>query len=146
MGGFTLIGPTYIIKSIPGKLHCRCRGFKGNIPLDIENILVNQSNKCLDLNVLPEDIRNEMMTSHLGDNFNYTVTKRLTQEEKEEENKKWFSNMVDDRNRLYSEIIYTNDNQSMFDTMFETMAVDTQEATETKLQNLIKERNKVYQN
>lgn len=145
MGGFTLIGPKYIITNIPGKIRCRCTGFKGNIPLDIENILVNQSNKCLDLSVLPQDIRNEMLASHLGDSFDYKVTKRLTQEEKEAENTKWFSDMVDNRNNIYSEIIYTSNPSSMFEGMFETLNVDNQETTEVKLENLIKERNKVYQ-
>ena len=144
MGGFTLIGPTYIINSIPGQIKCRCTGFKSNIPLDVENILVNQSNKCLDLSILPEDIRNRMMSSHLGDNFNYKVTKRLTQEEQEAKDKQWFSDMIDDRNRLYSEITYTNNTSSIFKEMFETLSVDNQQTTEAKLENLIEERNKVY--
>lgn len=144
MGGFTLIGPTYIFHSLPAKMRCRCMGFKGNIPLDVENLLVNQSNKCLDLNLLPEDIRDKMMTSHLGDNFNYEVTKRLTQEEKEAANIKWFTDMVDNRNNIYSEIIYTNDQPSMFEGMFQTLDVDNQQTTEVRLENLIKERNKLY--
>lgn len=145
MGGFTLIGPTYIIKSIPGQIRCRCSGFKGNIPLELEYVLVNQSNKCLDLSILPEDIRNQMMTSHLGDNFNYKVTKKLTNEEKEAKDKQWFSDMVNDRNRLYSEITYTNNTPTMFKEMFETLSVNNEETTEAKLENLIKERSKVYQ-
>lgn len=145
MGGFTLIGPTYIISNIPGHIKCRCAGFKGHIPLDVETILINQSNKCLDLSILPEDIRNRMMSSHLGDNFNYKVTKRLTQEEKDAKEKQWLSNMVDDRNKLYSEITYTNNTSTMVKEMFDTMSVDNHETIETKLENLIKERNKVYQ-
>lgn len=145
MGGFTLIGPTYIINSIPGHIKCRCTGFEGNIPLDVENILVNQSNKCLDISILPEDIRKKMMTSHLGDNFNYKVTRILKQEEKDAKEKQWLSNMVDDRNRLYSEITYTNNTSTMFKEMFDTMSVDNHETIETKLENLINERNKVYQ-
>jgi shikimate kinase len=81
------------------------------------------------------------MSSHLGDNFNYKVTKRLTQEAKD---KQWFSDMIDDRNRLYSEITYTNNTSSIFKEMFETLSVDNQQTTEAKLENLIEERNKVY--
>jgi hypothetical protein len=143
MGGFTLIGPTYIINSIPGRLHSQT-GFKGNIPLDVEDILVNQSNKCLDLSVLPEDIREGMKNSNLGDNLNYKITKHLTQDEQKAKNKQWLSDIVDDRNKLYSQITYTNNTSSMFKEMFETLSVDNQQTTEAKLENLIEERNKVY--
>jgi hypothetical protein len=85
-----------------------------------------------------------MISSHLGDNFNYKVTKRLTQEEQEAKDKQWFSDMVDKRNSIYSEITYTNNTSPMFKEMFETLSVDNQQTTEAKLENLIEERNKVY--
>lgn len=44
MGGFTLIGPTHTFNSCPEPdgMRCRCMGFKGEIPLDVENILLKK--------------------------------------------------------------------------------------------------------
>ncbi len=145
MGGFTLIGPVYTFKSLQG-MPCRCHGYIGNIPSDIENILLNQERKVLDLNIIPEIERKVMMDHHLGNNFNYSITKHLTKEEKEAKDKQWFVDMVAKRDNIYSEITYSNNKatSSQLDSMFETMSVDNQTNFETRLEDLIEERNKNY--
>jgi hypothetical protein len=145
MGGFTLIGPLYTFKSLKG-MPCRCHGYVGKIPSDIENILVNQERKVLDLCIIPENERKVMMDHHLGNNFNYSVTKHLTKEEEEAKEKKWFDDMVAKRDNIYSEITYSNNKEpsSQLDAMFETMSVDNQTNIETRLEDLIAERSKNY--
>lgn len=142
MGGFTLIGPTHIFNSCPDSMPCRCTGFKGEIPLDVENILLKKEDKFLDFGILPQDIRDNMMKSHLGSNFQYTVTKRSTQEEKDAKEKQWLLDMVDMRNNIYSEINYSNTTSQ--NSMFETLSIDNETTIDTKLENLLKERSKTF--
>ena len=136
MGGFTLIGPVYTIRSLAGVHRCRCTGFKGYIPADVEQVLVNQENKTLDIAVLPIDIRNKMMTAHLGDNFNYTVSKTVTKEEQEAKDKQWFTDMSR-TDSLYGTI---NFEPTM---AFNNLTVDTLTHTAKKLEDLIAERQKM---
>ena len=71
MSGFTLIGPSFTIRSIAGA-HC-WGGFSGTIPAHVEDILVNQENKTLDIAVLPADIQSNILKTHHGNNFSYAV-------------------------------------------------------------------------
>lgn len=76
MGGFRLTGPNYIIHSIPGKVRCRCAGFRGNIDEEVETILVNKADKTLSFSDLPSTLREEMLKYHLGDTMCYKVSKK----------------------------------------------------------------------
>jgi len=136
MGGFTLIGPAYTIRSLAGVHRCRCTGFKGYIPADVEQVLVNQENKTLDIAVLPNDIRSKMMTAHLGDNFNYSVSKTVTKEEQEAKDKQWFTDMS------YTSDNYGSINQEPVPT-FDTLTIDTLTHTAKKLEELIADREKM---
>jgi hypothetical protein len=127
MGGFTLIGPSYTFRSLPSERRCRCRGYSANISKDIENIMINQQKHVLDLTIFPDDVRSTMLRHHLGDNFNYKVTKTITKEEKEAQDKQWFEDM--------SEI---KDNTCR---MFETITIDNETNLDKKLEDLIAERN-----
>lgn len=145
MGGFTLIGPSYTFKSLAG-MRCRCTGYTGKISADIEKTLVSQEQQYLDLSIFPEDVRENMMKHHLGNNFNYTATKRLTKEEEEAKEKQWLTDMIAMRDNIYSEITYINDkpSSSTLDTMFATVSVDNEKNIGTKLEDLIAERSKQY--
>lgn len=65
MGGFRLLGPNYTIQSLPSKEMCKCMGYKGEISMEVETTLVNDSEKKL--KQLPFSKENV----HLGDNMYY---------------------------------------------------------------------------
>jgi hypothetical protein len=141
MGGFTLIGPSYTFRSLPSERRCRCRGYSANISKDIENIMINQQKHVLDLTIFPDDVRSTMLRHHLGDNFNYKVTKTITKEEKEAQDKQWFEDMSEIKDNTCSKIIYTNNGTSQVDRMFETISIDNETNLDKKLEDLIAERN-----
>lgn len=142
MGGFTLIGPSYTFRSLPSGMRCRCCGYSANISKDIENIMINQQKQILDLTIFPDDVRSAMLRHHLGDNFNYKVTKTVTKEEKEVQDKQWFENMASMRDNIYSEAVYDNDNNqgSQVDNMFTTITIDNELNLDKRLESLIAER------
>jgi len=149
MGGFTLIGPSYTFRSLPSAsgMHCRCYGYTAKISKDIENLMMNNKKQVLDLTIFPDDVRTTMLNHHLGDNFNYKVTKTITEEEKYAQDKQWFEDMSAARDNMYSEIVYSNtENQesSQVEDMFKTIAVDNETNLERKLEDLIAERNRYY--
>ncbi len=150
MGGFTLIGPSYTFRSLPSAsgMHCRCYGYTAKISKDIENLMINNKKQVLDLTMFPDEVRTTMLNHHLGDNFNYKVTKTITEEKKYAQDKQWFEDMTVARDNIYSEIIYSDDikNQesSQVDGMFETISIDNETNLDRKLEDLIAERNRYY--
>lgn len=77
MGGFTLIGSHYVFQNLPNKVQCRCIGFVGNIGSDVENILLNDVDKRLKLETLPEDLVMSMESFHLGEEMRYSVKRKI---------------------------------------------------------------------
>ena len=77
MGGFTLEGPTYRISSLPDKQRCRCTGFRTNISKELEDYFVNKNEKVLKLNEIPQQMQDDMLKCHIGENFNYKVEKSV---------------------------------------------------------------------
>ena len=91
MGGFSLVGPNYVIQSKPEHQQCRCLGFSGVINAEYENRLIK--NRVLDeehakflikvgLIKKPEHGFGSM---HFGDNMEYTFRKRNKEQEKKVE-------------------------------------------------------------
>jgi hypothetical protein len=146
MGGFTLVGPTYTIKST-GVSMCRCTGFRGDITEDIETLLVNQDNPYLDVAMLPQELQENMMKSHIGNSLHYKVVKHFfTEEEQETMQKEWSDKMIADRNKIYEEITYQKNPPSadtnMLDLMFQTL--DTSLSNSNNLEAVFQERINLY--
>ena len=73
MGGFTLEGPTYRISSLPDIQPCRCTGFRTKISKELEDYFVSKNEKILNLSELPQQMQNEMLKCHIGQNLDYKV-------------------------------------------------------------------------
>ena len=78
MGGFTLLGPNYIIVHTPeaGSTICRCTGYNNEIDEQTEQLLVRKTDKVLDVRDMPELIQAGMRDAHLGFTREYEVHPR----------------------------------------------------------------------
>lgn len=74
MGGFTLVGDNYVISST-ARVECRCTGFHGRIPKDVQDMLVQKHEYILNLQELPKDLREKMEYCHLPTDMRYTARK-----------------------------------------------------------------------
>lgn len=73
MGGFYLKGPTHTIRSTAPVL-CRCTGYSGSIDQQLQNFLINKVDRVLDLDELPESLKNTMKKHHLPDDMSYSIS------------------------------------------------------------------------
>ena len=81
MGGFTLIGPSYVFQNLPQhqQEQCRCLGFNGEISRQVEDILLNNRDQTLRLEDLPDDeyeLLERLENTHLGTEMRYSIQKR----------------------------------------------------------------------
>lgn len=80
MGGFTLIGPHYTFENKPNAVKCRCLGYTGTISGEVENALLLDKDKLLDLEKLPDELLLLMEGYHLGEEMHYVIRKRINTE------------------------------------------------------------------
>lgn len=71
-----MIGDHYVFQNLPNKIQCRCLGFTGYIPAETETMLLQNPDRTLNLESLPDALMENMQNVHLGDNMKYTIKLR----------------------------------------------------------------------
>ena len=72
MGGFTLKGPTHTIVST-APINCRCLGYQCSIEQDLQDYLIHKRPHILDLDDLPQSLKDDMNECHLPDDMSYEI-------------------------------------------------------------------------
>ncbi len=100
MGGFRLLGPNYTIQNLPGKIMCKCPGYKGEISEELETYLVNNVDKPLDKALI------STKDAHIGENLHYKLIHKSEDEDFDGERERFRARRAEkQKQRLEKQVI-----------------------------------------